>query len=122
MAKITIDFFELAFLAETCIPPRPIARVMFWHRLINDIYYQLNDGERQNMFEWMQRSSSFDLNNEDCQWFFARFNPKNQFEVSCFHRGKAEAIQCFKRDDKYWTAINTSINQDYIKSVKSLYK
>lgn len=29
MAKITIDFFELAFLAESCIPPRPIARASF---------------------------------------------------------------------------------------------
>ena len=30
MSTFEIDFFELAILAEACIPPRPIARAMFW--------------------------------------------------------------------------------------------
>lgn len=30
MEGIDIDFFEYSFLVEACIPPRPIARTMFW--------------------------------------------------------------------------------------------
>jgi len=37
MESFQIDFFELAFLAEACIPPRPIARMMFWQHLTD--YY-----------------------------------------------------------------------------------
>jgi hypothetical protein len=114
MSIFTIDFFELSFLAEACIPPCPIARTMFWHRLIDEIYNQLTVNERARMFEWMQRNSSFDLENEDCQWFYARFNPNNQFDVSF---GKSEVIQCFRRDDTYWIARNVSVNPEYIKSV-----
>ena len=41
--KFNIDFFELCFLAEACIPPRPIARAMFWDTLINEHYYNLTE-------------------------------------------------------------------------------
>jgi len=36
-----IDFFELAFLAEACIPERPIARAMFWHSLTDKYWEQM---------------------------------------------------------------------------------
>lgn len=119
MAKIEIDFFELAFLTEACIPPRPIARAAFWERLINEIHNQLSGNERERLFSWIIRNDYFDKNNEDCQWFYARFNPKNQFNVSCFYEGKAQAVECFAKDGKFWTAINRSVNPEYIKeSVK----
>lgn len=117
MSKVEIDFFELSFLAEACIPPVPIARGQFWQRLIDEIYYDLTNAERAKLFVWMQRNSRFDLNNEDCQLFYARFNPENQYEVQCFHNGKVQMAEAFKRDDKYWTAKNRFINPEYISEV-----
>lgn len=120
--RFNIDFFELCFLAEACIPPHPIARSMFWDRLINEIYYDLTDGERENMFTWMQREPSFNLDKEGCQWFYARFNPKNQFTVSCFHKGVASKHVCFQKDDKFWTSQISFVDKDYIKSVVKINK
>jgi hypothetical protein len=123
MAQITIDFFELAFLAETCIPPKPIARGCFWNRLINEIHNQLSINERERLFDWITKKDQFDKNNEDCQWFYARFNPQNQYNVSCFYKGKAEVVQCFLKDGKFWTSKTTNINPQYIKeSIKILIK
>lgn len=122
MAQITIDFFELAFLAESCIPPRPIARASFWHRLINEIHNQLSVNERQRLFEIIIKNPSFNKENEECQWFYARFNPKNQFLVSCFHEGKASTIQCFRKDDSYWTSKTRFVNEQYIKSVEAIFE
>jgi hypothetical protein len=122
MAQITIDFFELAFLAESCIPPRPIARSSFWHRLINEIHNQLSVNERERLFEIIVKNTFFDKENEECQWFYARFNPKNQFWVSCFHEGKASTIQCFRKDDSYWTSKTRFVNEQYIKSVEAIFE
>lgn len=122
MAQITIDFFELAFLAESCIPPRPIARASFWHRLINEIHNQLSVNERERLFEIIIKNPSFNKENEECQWFYARFNPKNQFLVSCFYEGKASTIQCFRKDDSYWTSKTRFVNEQYIKSVEAIFE
>jgi len=34
MNKFEIEFDELCFLTEACIPPVPIARAMFWEDMI----------------------------------------------------------------------------------------
>lgn len=118
--KFEIDFFELSFLIDVCIPPVPIARTMFWHRLIDEIYYQLSDEEADSIFKWVTENTRFSKDNEDCRWFYARFNPDNQYLVSCFHRGKADKVPCFRVDDKYHTKINTWINPQYIKEVEKI--
>lgn len=120
MKPIKIDFFELSFLAETCIPPTPIARSMFWDRLINEIYNNLSESERSRMFTWMQRMPRFNLENEDCQWFYARFNPENQFCVDTEYNGKKERMRCFKKDDMYHVEKNKSIVDEYITRVQKL--
>ena len=117
MSDIKIDFFELSFLTEACIPPVPIARGMFWKRLINEIHHNLTDNERERLFGWITKNHNFSLDNEECQWFYARFNPKNQFEVQSFHNGTAGIHKAFLKDEKYYTAIDVFINSDYIKSV-----
>lgn len=120
MTQITIEFWELYFLAEACIPPVPIARSFFWDKLINEIYFQLSDEERKRLFDWITKNNRFDKENEDCQWFYARYNPDNQFSVSCFHEGKKSTIQCFRKDGKYWTSKTRSVNEQYIASVEIL--
>lgn len=71
--RFKIDFFELAFLAESCIPPVPIARQTFWDRLIDEIYDQLNQTQRDRLFEWITANERFDLQNNDCRRFWYKY-------------------------------------------------
>ena len=56
MSTFNIDFFELSFLAEACIPPRPIARTYFWQNLSKVYWYQMTENERERLFEWINRN------------------------------------------------------------------
>lgn len=59
MSKFKIDFFELLFLAEACIPPSPIARATFWQNLTNVYYEQMTDNERSRLFSFMNRNEIY---------------------------------------------------------------
>lgn len=76
--RFKIDFFELAFLSEACIPPVPIARQAFWDRLIDEIYDQLNQNERDMLFRWITKNKRFDKNNKDCERFYYKFTPRHR--------------------------------------------
>ena len=119
MSEFKIDFFELAFLAEACIPPRPIARTMFWQNLTDRYWQQMNEGERIHLFEWMQKSSSQyekSLETEvDTKIFHARFDPENQYIVTTTEE---EKIRAFKMGDRYYTGTNRWVAEEYITSVE----
>lgn len=78
-----IDFFEFCFLVEACIPPRPIARAMFWNKVIDQYHAQLTADQRKQLFDWISKCESFQKGiwerNEQCLLFHARFDPNNQF-------------------------------------------
>lgn len=116
-----IDFFELMFLAESVIPPRPIARAMCFDDFSERHYHKMNDNQRKQFFEHVQKCNGFSLENEQCRHFFARFNPKNQYLVSCFHNGKAEDIICYRFDEEYRIEKNRFVNSEYIKKVVRLH-
>ncbi len=118
MKKFEIDFFEFCFLVEACIPPRPIARSMFWDRVINEYYNDLTDGQRKKLFEWIQINPSFDVKKEGCKWFYDRFNPDNQYTVTVAYNGEIGVYDTFRHDNGYFTKINTSITDDYIVKVE----
>jgi hypothetical protein len=84
-------------------------------------YHNMNENQRKQFFEHVQKQPSFSLENEQCRHFFARFNPKNQYLVSCFHNGKAEAIKCYMFDEEYRSSKNRFVNRDYIKKVVRMY-
>lgn len=121
MSTFTIDFFELAFLAEACIPPRPIARAMFWQSLTDRYWYEMTEGERIHMFEWLQKSWVYEESlekEEDTQVFHARFNPDNQYMVKTNYNGNEEEHRTFKMGERYYIKRNTSISEEYIVSVE----
>jgi len=123
MNNFTIDFFELSFLAEACIPPRPIARAHFWQNLTRTYWAQMTEDERARLFEWMNRNSFYEESlqkNEDTRVFHARFNPDNQYEVTTVLDGKTERHHAFKIGETYYTSLNTSVNEDYITDVAKL--
>lgn len=122
MAKnFTIDFFELMFLTEACIPPRPIARSMFWERLINEIFYTLTPDQRKHLYLCMKRNDAYNPEtNEDCALFEARFNPDNQYKIttlvkSTLKEGGQQLYYAFLwKDRKYYVAKDTFIDEGYI--------
>ena len=121
MSTVTIDFFELAFLAEACIPPRPIARAMFWQSITDKYWHQMTEGERIHLFEWIQKSWVYKESlekEEDTQIFHARFNPDNQYIVKTNYNGNEEEHRTFKRGERYYKNSRSSILEEYIISVE----
>lgn len=115
MSTFQIDFFELLFLAEVCMPPRPIARAMFFQDLCDKHYHQMSENERAKMYKFI--GEKLDLEQEDARYFMARFNPENQFIAICFINKKRQNIACFKYDNKYHISKTQSVNEQYIKYV-----
>jgi hypothetical protein len=123
MSNFTIDFFELAFLAEACIPPNPIARTMFWQRLTNVYWEQMSDEERDRLFEWLNRNDNYKRsleNEEETQIFHARFDPDNQYIVYTTMDGKDDVNRVFKYKDLYYVRSNSWITPEFITKVEKL--
>jgi hypothetical protein len=121
MSKFTIDFFELAFLAEACIPPRPIARAMFWQDLTKRYWEQMTEGERAHLFEWLQKNPYYEESLEkeaDTRIFHARFNPDNQFIVKTDKEDMPTEHRAFRVGDRYYVGHDTYIPNEYIASVE----
>jgi hypothetical protein len=122
MSDFIIDFFELSFLAEACIPPRPIARTMFWQNLTDVYWEQMTEDERIRLFDWMQKSSGYYKSlekEEDTQVFHARFDPDNQYIVkSNYHAPLEQNHRTFKRGERYYLDSRKWISEDYIVSVE----
>jgi len=116
-----IDFFELMFLAESVIPPKPIARSVGFDDFSERHYHKMDNEQRLKFFEHVQKCHGYTLENEQCRHFFARFNPQNQYLVSCFHNGSADVIQCYMFDEEYRTSKNRHVNRQYIKSIVRQY-
>jgi hypothetical protein len=118
--KFCIDFFEMSFLVEACIPPRPIARTMLWHDVINKHYKTMTPDERGRLYEWIGRNGIFqeglEKGNEDCILFRDRFNPKNQYKILV--DGSVTPIDCFLHNGNYHIQENTFIPHDKIKSIE----
>jgi hypothetical protein len=123
MSNFTIDFFELAFLAEACIPPNPIARTMFWQRLTNVYWEQMSDEERDRLFEWLNRNDNYKRSlekEEETQIFHARFDPDNQYMVYTTMDGKDDVNRVFKYKDLYYVKSNSWITPELITKVEKI--
>ena len=123
MSNFTIDFFELAFLAEACIPPNPIARTMFWQRLTNVYWDQMSDEERDRLFEWLNRNDNYKQSlekEEETQIFHARFDPDNQYMVHTTMNGKDDVNRTFKYKDLYFVRSNSWITPEFITKVEKI--
>jgi hypothetical protein len=122
MGNFNIDFFELSFLAEACIPPRPIARAMFWQNLTNKYWEQMTEGERAHIFEWLNRNPWYPESlekEEDTKIFHARFNPDNQYMVKTRHKNEKNRWvkgehRAFRFGDRFDKGTNTFIAEDCI--------
>jgi hypothetical protein len=113
--KYTIDFFELMFLAEACIPPVPIARTMFWHNL-TDVYRKQMTVEKRGRFrDGVAKSSRYDLSNAYVAEFDMAFDPDNQYMVTTT---LGETHDCYKDDDRYYVSRNRWVATEFIVKVE----
>jgi hypothetical protein len=112
-----IDFFELLFLAEVCIPQVPIARAVFFENLSTIHYQQMNNEQKKKMFDFITKNQRFDITNEDCLNFYNRFNPDNQFNVLTDYQNKKEIKQTYLHKEKYHVTKNQWIDEKYIVSI-----
>ena len=128
MGNFQIDFHELSFLAEACIPPRPIARMFFWKQLTDKYWAEMSEGERAHLFEWIQRNPFYEdslKEQMDTKIFHARFNPDNQYMVKTNHNGVEEEHRAFKMSgdestgfsNRYYVGTTKFIAEEYIISV-----
>ena len=115
-----IDFFELMFLAEACIPPVPIARGVFWKDLIDVYYTQLSDNNRKQMFKHITNSTRFNIEEKECELFYNRYNPDNQYVIDYTHKKKRNSVKCFKHNDMYMTSSHVSVNKDFITKITKI--
>ena len=124
MSTFTIDFFELAFLAEACVPPQPIARHCFWMDLCDKHYHAMTADERAKLYDWIKRSTELSgprtHDSEDYQYFLARYNPENQYSLDTDCIGMKEKIDAFLFKGKYHTKKNQWINEDYITKITKI--
>lgn len=116
--RFNIDIFELMFLAESVIPPCPIARNMAFKDFSEVHYHKMTDAEREQFFEVVNEQDRFSLDDEDCRHFYARFNPDNQYLIQAEYKGKKETHHCYYYKGRYHTSKTTSILEDYIIDVK----
>lgn len=79
--------------------------------------------ERDCLFDWLNRDSSFqyDLEKEEesCLLFNARFDKNNQFLVHTFFDGEEKVYEAFKFEDRYYTKKDTFIAEEYITKVEN---
>lgn len=121
--KFSIDFFELSFLAEACIPPVPIARSMFWEKMINHFYGILKKSERKSIFEWMSRNDRYLRSletEEDVKLFHSRYNPDNQYLITAKYDENELQVEAFLHNDRYYTSKNVSIAEEYITKIEKI--
>ena len=121
MSKFEIDFTEFAFLVEACIPHRPIARTMFFQDVVNKYYYQMPKDEVDKLFEWIQKSYSFNpTEHDDSAAFYARYCPDNQYKITTFFGVDEECHFCFRMGEYFHITISTSIVDKYITKIEKL--
>lgn len=114
--RFDIDFFEFSFLVEACIPPAPIARSMFFDKVVNEYYHVLTNNERKRLYEWIMRNPR--MQNDGDDWgvemrsaFKARYNPDNQYLVTVCDGDIVDERECFLMNDIYYTYYGSAKKQ-----------
>ena len=116
--KFQIDFFELAFLTEACLPKSTIARYSFFMNVIDRHYHNMTWEQRKHLFEWIGRKLNMEY--EESQIFYARYNPDNQFNVKILNGEIEENVEAFLFKQKYMISSNGRVNENNIKSVEKI--
>ena len=120
--RFNIDFFEFSFLVEACIPPVPIARAVFWGKVLNEYYKVLSQEERDKLHEWLNHNprlmQGISDGNTDCLLFNARYDRYNQYMVTADKDNRIETFETFKFNNRYHVSPSTSVEEQYIINIE----
>ena len=119
--QFSIDFFALMFLSDSVIGSQTIAKSQCFDDFSEIHYHKMNDQQREQFFDYVKKNPNFSLENEQCRHFFARFNPKNQYLVGCFHKGIATKHNLYFYNDKYHSSMQAFASPEYIKSIVRIH-
>ena len=124
--KFEINIEEYGILLSVCVPPRPIARSMFWLNSINIEFYRMNTDERNSLHEWISRNGYFQKGlqdgNKDIIHWDARYNPKNQYKVVTDFNGDIKEHLAYKLDGRYHIRTNSTLMEEYITKIEQVYE
>ena len=128
-ATLKLDRFQLMWLAEGAIGKSHL-RWDVYPMFVNDVWPQLTESEREAIFTYIKRDSSWHFNNERPhgdetakQYFLqmlARFNPANQYVVT-LKEGRKKAIvvnDAYYFDGKYYVGWQRYCAPEYIVKVE----
>lgn len=59
------------------------------------------------MFDVITKKDKFDIRNENCRYFYDRFNSENQYVIN-------KTINCFLHNGKYHVSVNKFVNPEFI--------
>lgn len=108
-AILKLDRFQLMWLCEGAMGKSHL-RWDIYPMMVNDVWPQLSDGEREAIFTYVKRDESWKFNDnydktakEYYLQMLARYNPANQYKVTLKNgRKKQVADNAYLWDGKYY--------------------
>lgn len=130
-AILSLDRFELMWLVEGAVGKSHL-RWGIYDMMVNDVWPQLNDNEREFLYTYIKRDLSWHFENSTDttprDYFYqmlARYNPANQYRVT-LKRGREKSVveeNAYLWNDKYYVGWQRYCAPEYVKKVerKSYY-
>ena len=128
--EVTLDIHEVYFLLESCFRGSHL-RTPTIDRFTDMFYEELSENDRYRLFTWLhrdfgERDGGYVPRDRLCgsdEWFFARFDPNNQYEVTYRGmKGEKIVVRAFKKDNdgRYYVGLRLSVVPEVIVSVRKL--
>ena len=123
-ATLTLDRFQLMWLCEGAMGKSHL-RWDIYPMMVNDVYPQLSDGEREAIFTYIKRDESWkfrdDYDKTAKEYFLkmlARYNPANQYTITLKDGRKKVKVDAYLWDGKYFVGWQRYCAQENIIKVE----
>ncbi len=116
---ITIDIYELMKLLDSSYHSSTILSATIMDKFIGEWYECLDDNERERIFYYAKNTLQ-DSGEEIFNRFLARYDPDNQYRVTCQDGDKKEARDMYLYEDRYWDGTRTFAPEELIINVEKL--
>lgn len=131
-AKLSLNKFQLMWLFEGAAGKSHL-RWDIYKMFIDDIYPQLDNNEREFLYTYIKRDTSWLWENKSLgdetpyqYWLqvLARYNPANQFTITAEYEDEKEIRDAYMWDGKYYIGFNRYFANEFIvkKEQKSFTK
>ena len=125
-ATLNLDKFELLWFIEGFVGKSHL-RWDGYKIMINNVYPQLSDTEREFIYVFAKRDFSWMFEKEkdttSAKYFrqmLARYNPANQYIVSCDNGKEHETVLAYKWDDRYYITATRCCAPEFVKKTEQI--